>query len=167
MKFEKKQVVWAYIFLLPSLIGIAVFYVIPYIMCVYSSFVSKGSFAGLDNYINLFQNKAFLYLVKCANMNKATIINTLTMISIIVFPLKMPHAAPVFPPFDAIEITCGMRLKYSTLNKKCLVVKSATKTRIIVKIIQNHFFILFLFQNFSTFWSEQEQVTMPPCDTSI
>ncbi|MGN0460683.1 MAG: carbohydrate ABC transporter permease [Ruminococcus sp.] len=64
MKFEKKQVVWAYIFLLPSLIGIAVFYVIPYLMCIYSSFVSNGSFAGLDNYIKLFQNTAFLYALR-------------------------------------------------------------------------------------------------------
>lgn len=64
MKFEKKQVVWAYIFLLPSLIGIAVFYVIPYLMCIYSSFVSNGSFAGFDNYIKLFQNKAFLYALR-------------------------------------------------------------------------------------------------------
>lgn len=84
MKFEKKQVVWAYIFLLPSLIGIAVFYVIPYIMCVYSSFVSKGSFAGLDNYINLFQNKAFLYALRNTVIFTAVAIPLLMIISFLI-----------------------------------------------------------------------------------
>lgn len=84
MKFEKKQVVWAYIFLLPSLIGIAVFYVIPYIMCVYSSFVSKGSFAGLDNYIKLFQNKAFLYALRNTVIFTAVAIPLLMIISFLI-----------------------------------------------------------------------------------
>lgn len=84
MKFEKKQVVWAYIFLLPSLIGISVFYVIPYIMCVYSSFVSKGSFAGLDNYIALFQNKAFLYALKNTVIFTAVAIPLLMIISFLI-----------------------------------------------------------------------------------
>lgn len=84
MKFEKKQVVWAYIFLLPSLIGIAVFYVIPYLMCVYSSFVSKGSFAGLDNYIKLFQNKAFLYALRNTVIFTAVAIPLLMIISFLI-----------------------------------------------------------------------------------
>ena len=84
MKFEKKQVVWAYIFLLPSLIGIAVFYVILYIMCIYSSFVSKGSFAGLDNYINLFQNKAFLYALRNTVIFTAVAIPLLMIISFLI-----------------------------------------------------------------------------------
>lgn len=84
MKFEKKQVVWAYIFLLPSLIGIAVFYVIPYIMCVYSSFVSKGSFAGLGNYIKLFQNKAFLYALRNTVIFTAVAIPLLMIISFLI-----------------------------------------------------------------------------------
>ena len=84
MKFEKKQVVWAYIFLVPSLIGIAVFYVIPYIMCIYSSFVSKGSFAGLDNYIKLFQNKAFLYALRNTVIFTAVAIPLLMIISFLI-----------------------------------------------------------------------------------
>ena len=84
MKFEKKQVLWAYVFLLPSLIGIAVFYVIPYIMCIYSSFVSKGSFAGLDNYINLFQNKAFLYALRNTVIFTAVAIPLLMIISFLI-----------------------------------------------------------------------------------
>ncbi|MGN1126482.1 MAG: carbohydrate ABC transporter permease [Ruminococcus sp.] len=84
MKFEKKQVVWAYIFLLPSLIGIAVFYVIPYLMCIYSSFVSGGSFAGLDNYIKLFQNKAFLYALRNTLIFTAVAIPLLMIISFLI-----------------------------------------------------------------------------------
>lgn len=84
MKFEKKQVVWAYIFLLPSLIGIAVFYVIPYIMCIYSSFVSNGSFAGFENYIAIFKNRAFLYALRNTMIFTVTAIPALMIISFLI-----------------------------------------------------------------------------------
>ena len=79
MKFEKKQTVWAYLFLLPSLIGITVFYAVPYLMCIYNSLMSGGHFAGLDNYIAIFQNKAFLYALK------NTMIFTVVAMAIILF----------------------------------------------------------------------------------
>ena len=84
MKFEKRQIVWAYLFLLPSLLGIAVFYVIPYIMCVYSSFVKGGSFAGLDNYIAIFQNSAFLNALKNTMIFTTIAIPSLMIISFLI-----------------------------------------------------------------------------------
>ena len=84
MKFEKKQTVWAYLFLLPSLIGITVFYAVPYIMCVYNSLMSGGHFAGLDNYIAIFQNKAFLYALKNTMIFTVVAIPLLMIISFLV-----------------------------------------------------------------------------------
>lgn len=84
MKFEKKQTVWAYLFILPSIIGIAVFYVIPYIMCLYSSMTKNGSFAGLDNYFDLFGNKAFLYALKNTLIFTTTAIPLLMIISFLI-----------------------------------------------------------------------------------
>lgn len=81
-------------------------------------------------------------LLNTQNKRIATIITMLTTIKPVVLLPKIPHAAPVLPPLFAIETTFGIRLKYSTLNKKCLVIKSTTKTKIIVEIIVNHFFIL-------------------------
>lgn len=66
----------------------------------------------------------------------------LTITSAMVLSLNIPKAAPVLPLLVAIEITFGIRLKYSTSNKKCLVTRSITKTPIIEQTIVIHFFIL-------------------------
>lgn len=84
MKFEKKQVIWAYIFLLPSLIGITVFYVIPYLMCIYNSFMGTGGFAGFDNYASIFQNKAFLYALRNTMIFTVVAIPALMIISFLI-----------------------------------------------------------------------------------
>lgn len=84
MKFEKKQTVWAYLFLLPSLIGITVFYAIPYLMCIYNSLMSGGHFVGLDNYIAIFKNKAFLYALKNTMIFTVVAIPLLMIISFLI-----------------------------------------------------------------------------------
>lgn len=89
MKFEKKQIVWAYIFLFPSLIGIAVFYVIPYLMCIYSSLMSGGEFAGISNYIDIFKNKAFLCALKNTVIFTAVAIPSLMIISFLIAKFLM------------------------------------------------------------------------------
>lgn len=54
------------IFLLPSLIGIIIFYVIPFADVVRMSLfkIISGEFAGVDNYKEVFQNPAFLTATK-------------------------------------------------------------------------------------------------------
>ena len=50
-------------FLSPSLIGVAVFFIVPFGVVVYYSLidgVASHSFVGLDNFIKLFHNSAFL-----------------------------------------------------------------------------------------------------------
>ena len=50
-------------FLSPSLLGVAVFFIVPFGVVVYYSLidgVGSRSFVGLDNFIKLFQNSAFL-----------------------------------------------------------------------------------------------------------
>lgn len=89
MKFEKKQILWAYIFLLPSLIGIVVFYVIPYFMCVYNSFTSGGSFAGFDNYAEIFHNRAFLIALRNTVVFTAAAIPSLMIISFLIAKFLM------------------------------------------------------------------------------
>lgn len=53
-------------FLLPSLCGVAVFYLLPFADVVRRSFFTavSGSFAGLANYREVFQNEAFLLAAK-------------------------------------------------------------------------------------------------------
>lgn len=59
-----KEKYTAFLFLLPSLIGVTVFCIAPYIICFVKSLYIGTTFVGLKNYIDLFQNKAFLLALK-------------------------------------------------------------------------------------------------------
>lgn len=58
----RKQETIAYFFLAPSLSGVSVFVLIPFMGAIKRSFTEamSGIFVGLNNYINVFRNEAFL-----------------------------------------------------------------------------------------------------------
>lgn len=61
-KWLRKDASAAIFFLVPSGIGFALFYLIPFAMGVYYSFMSQsvdGHFAGLDNYVELLESTSF------------------------------------------------------------------------------------------------------------
>ncbi len=64
MKQKHKEAFWGYLFILPSLGGILIFYVIPYIICFIKSLYIGESFVGFANYSELFTNSAFLLALK-------------------------------------------------------------------------------------------------------
>lgn len=64
MTRKRKEYFTAFIFLLPSLAGIAVFYIVPYIICLVNSMFAGSEFVGISNYIQLFQNNTFLLALK-------------------------------------------------------------------------------------------------------
>ncbi|OUN03729.1 acetylneuraminate ABC transporter permease [Flavonifractor sp. An92] len=60
----RRETMWAYLFLLPSLIFFVAFVVLPMFICVFYSFCEYGlggikGFAGFDNYIKLFKDPTF------------------------------------------------------------------------------------------------------------
>ena len=61
---KRKEHIAAYLFILPSFLGIAVFYIVPYIICFVKSMYIGNEFVGIENYIQLFQNKTFLLALK-------------------------------------------------------------------------------------------------------
>lgn len=68
-KLEKKNYKWIYLFLLPALVIFFVFYLKPIITVFYTSLTkwdgfNKPQFIGLQNYITLFHNDAFLISLK-------------------------------------------------------------------------------------------------------
>ncbi len=76
-KYKKKETIMTLILIAPSVIGLLIFYIIPFIwMIIYSLFDSpiNGEFVGMQNYINLLSNHAY----------KQAVINTaiFTMISV-------------------------------------------------------------------------------------
>ncbi len=63
-KSKQKEHIAAYLFLMPSLLGIIVFYIVPYIICFIKSMYIGDVFVGLKNYFDLFQNNTFLLALK-------------------------------------------------------------------------------------------------------
>lgn len=61
---KRKECIVAYLFVLPSFLGITVFYIVPYIICFIKSLYIGNTFVGIENYIQLFQNNTFLLALK-------------------------------------------------------------------------------------------------------
>lgn len=81
MTRQRKNYVIAYLFILPSLLGIAVFYVVPYLICIVKSLFIGNSFVGLTNYIEIFKNNTFLLALKNTGIFTAVAIPLLMVIS--------------------------------------------------------------------------------------
>lgn len=81
MTRKLKNYVIAYLFILPSLLGIAVFYVVPYLICIVKSLFIGNSFVGITNYIELFKNNTFLLALKNTGIFTAVAIPLLMVIS--------------------------------------------------------------------------------------
>lgn len=63
--FSRKKSLW--LFLLPPLIGLLLFYVLPFLGGIYYSVTDgsyKNAFVGLENYINIWQNEMFVLGLK-------------------------------------------------------------------------------------------------------
>ena len=78
---KRKEYFTAFLLILPSLIGIAVFYVIPYIICFIKSLYIGQNFVGLTNYIQLFSNNTFLLALKNTAVFTVIAIPLLMMVS--------------------------------------------------------------------------------------
>lgn len=66
-KRTRKEYQRELLFLSPSIIGVMVFFVIPFLVIIYYSFVDNPinhEFVAMDNFVNLFHNSAFLQAAK-------------------------------------------------------------------------------------------------------
>lgn len=81
MKHKSKETVIAILFIFPSLLGIVVFYIVPYIICLIKSLYAGQEFVGLKNYIQLFSNNTFLLALKNTAIFTFTAIPLLMIIS--------------------------------------------------------------------------------------
>ncbi|MCH5303550.1 MAG: sugar ABC transporter permease [Ruminococcus sp.] len=84
MTYKSKESIVAILFLLPSFIGVTVFYIIPYIICFIESLFTGGQFVGLGNYIDLFSNYSFTLALKNTAIFTLTAIPLLMVISFLI-----------------------------------------------------------------------------------
>lgn len=64
MKRKRKEYIVALLFILPSLLGIMFFYIVPYIISFIKSLYAGNTYVGFDNYIDLLNNDIFLLALK-------------------------------------------------------------------------------------------------------
>ncbi len=81
MTRKKKESIIAIAFILPSLIGIVLFYIVPYIMCIQRSLFIGENFVGIQNYVELFNNNTFLLALKNTGVFTVLAIPLLMIIS--------------------------------------------------------------------------------------
>lgn len=66
-KRERAEGIRTSVFMLPSLIGVLVFFIIPFMVVIYYSLIDSttvANFVGLDNFVKLFKNAAFKMALK-------------------------------------------------------------------------------------------------------
>lgn len=84
MMRKRKEYLIALLFILPSLLGIAVFYIVPYIICLINSMFIGDEFVGITNYIQLFKNNTFLLALKNTGIFTVLAIPLLMVISFLI-----------------------------------------------------------------------------------
>ena len=84
MTRKKREYIAAALFLLPSLAGILVFYIIPYIICFVQSLFVGDTFVGLNNYISLFSNYTFTLALRNTAIFTVTAIPLLMVVSFLI-----------------------------------------------------------------------------------
>lgn len=84
MTRKRKEYLWAALFILPSFIGIVVFYIVPYIICLVKSLYIGDTFVGLTNYFELFQNNTFLLALKNTAVFTVVAIPLLMLVSFLI-----------------------------------------------------------------------------------
>lgn len=109
---------YAFIFILPGLIGFIIFFIWPFIVSLGYTVVDKpvnGSFVGIDNFVSLFQNKPYLqglkntliFMLICIPLNMALSLFTALCINkvkrfrelftlIFLIPLVIPSGSMAF-----------------------------------------------------------------------
>lgn len=84
MKRKHKEYTVAALFVLPSFVGIMVFYVVPYIISLIKSLYVRNDFVGLQNYKELFTNNTFLLALKNTVVFTVIAIPALMIISFLI-----------------------------------------------------------------------------------
>ena len=62
MTANKRKSLISWLFLLPSLLGVTLFFVAPFFVVIYYSVIDnpiQGNFVGFENFINVWNNAAF------------------------------------------------------------------------------------------------------------
>ena len=83
---ERAERLGTSVFLAPSLIGVLVFFIIPFFVVMYYSVIdttTAGNFVGLDNFVKLFDNNAFKMALKNTGIFSVTAVPLVVVLSLL------------------------------------------------------------------------------------
>ena len=83
---ERAERLGTSVFLVPSLIGVLVFFIIPFFVVMYYSVIdttTAGNFVGLDNFVKLFDNNAFKMALKNTGIFSVTAVPLVVVLSLL------------------------------------------------------------------------------------
>jgi len=86
MNRERSERLGTSLFLIPSLIGVMVFFIIPFFVVIYYSLIdttTAGNFVGLNNFIRLFKNNAFKLALKNTGVFSVTAVPLVVVLSLV------------------------------------------------------------------------------------
>ena len=112
----------------PSFLGMLIFYIIPFLVVIYYSFtagLTDHSFAGLKNYINVWQNGAFRIAVRNTALFTGLSVPLAVVLSLVLalllearIPLKSEFRtfflSPMMVPIASIILSCSTITASST-----------------------------------------------------
>ncbi len=84
-KRERRERMRTSVFMLPGLLGVLVFFILPFLVVIYYSLigdVTNGDFVGLDNFIALFKNAAFKMALKNTGVFSLTAVPLVVILSL-------------------------------------------------------------------------------------
>ncbi len=84
-KREQRERLRTSVFMLPSLVGVLLFFILPFLVVIYYSLigdVTNAEFVGLDNFIALFKNSAFKLALKNTGIFSLTAVPLVVILSL-------------------------------------------------------------------------------------
>lgn len=94
---EKNEIMRTSVFMIPSVLGVLLFFVLPFFVVIYYSFidsVTNAEFVGFDNFIKLFNNAAFKLALKNTGLFSLIAVPLVVVISLLLAVLldaKIPY----------------------------------------------------------------------------
>ena len=109
-RFHKKPL--TFLFLIPSLIGVLLFFVLPFGMVIYYSLVNRpvgGEFVRLDNFKALLDNKAFLLGAKNTGILLAVSVPLAVLLRVVPRTVPYEQCSEVYKKYAEVE---GVRASF-------------------------------------------------------
>ncbi|MBR4204236.1 MAG: sugar ABC transporter permease [Clostridia bacterium] len=133
-KRERRERFSTSFFMLPSLIGVLLFFILPFLVVVYYAFIdsnASANFVGLDNFVSLFRNTAFKMAMRNTGIFSLTAVPLVVSLSLalaVLLDAKVPlkstfrtiFLSPMIVPAASVILIWQMMFDYNGVVNEML-----------------------------------------------